>query len=216
MEGTFANDGRFNGGENTSIGLLINNKADLLLRPKSIFLNPDLIDYSKVMTSDDFFIAHYIYNNNLTINENFSLNQAISIFLISSDLIILFFLLYFASFIIGFIIFRRISYLRKYNFNIFYSNFFEFRFELTRKKLSPLSFILIFNLFYMFLIRNFLANEINSKRVIVNKENLIYNEDKLYSIDLNSCFGERSYAIKLFKNSGKFQEKKNKLIYFNF
>ena len=88
-----------------------------------------------------------------------------------------------------------------YSFDFFLLNLLRLQHRLI-KSASPLSLVLVFNLIFFFLLKNIIATTIKTNSVVVDKEGLLYSEDKIRSSKLNpACYVDDSKDIDFLRYS---------------
>ena len=113
----------------------------------------------------------------------------------------MFFISYISIFFL-YILYRK--YIGNLSYKLIYLNALHIRDDLLGNSLEGLScfkIALLFNLLFLFFVKQILENNINTSKIIVNKEVLIYDEKKIYTTNLRCCWMAKNQFIEYFKGS---------------
>lgn len=193
-------DGRImtNGSYNGVIGELEQNKADFTIKMENMLVDPDKVDITNVFEATDWLLGHYINVTSKKESSFLNYNHMIDTFVPSNFLLIEFISLVFLSFLIGsFLTIRK----KETDYKNYLFNFLHFSDEIVRKKPSSLSLLLLFNILFLFLTKQFLASNIKTSKVIVDREFLIFKDSKVYTTTMNCCFLQQNKDTDYFKFS---------------
>lgn len=174
-------------GRNTVVGMLERSLADFTIKVENMYVDPRVVDMSRVFAADDLLLSHYINGTKETNSKFLNYDQIVDIFVPSKSIFFEFVCLVLCSFLFGLTLQLMRKRRRRIPFDVYCINFFHLSDRILRQPRSPLSYLLLFNLLFFFLTKHFLANHINVNKVVVNKEVLLYDIPKIIETDKEIC-----------------------------
>ena len=142
------------------------------------FINQDLVDLSNVVFSQDIVMGHYIdEKSNRTSAIDLQILQ--NIFVPSLEFFFEYLALILFSFI--FIVVLKFGFKKKLKiFNFFYGVLSDHPSDASLKKCTSVGQLLLFNLLFLFFVKQILTNNVNTQKIVVDIENLLYSKEKIY------------------------------------
>lgn len=186
-------------GRNTVIGMLSRSLADFTVKVENQYVDPSVVDMSRVFGCDDLLLSHFV-NGTKEKNPKF-VDQIVDVFVPSKSLFVGFVGLVFASFLIGFALLLVIKKSRPISFNNYCMNFIFQSDKILRGRRSPLSYLLLFNLLFFFLTKHVVSNNIQTNRVVVDKDILLHDIQKIVETDMEFCLLLRNKDSDYFEQS---------------
>ena len=188
-------------GVNTVIGTLQRSLADLTIKSENMYVDTSVVDLSKVIGYEDLLLSHFVNGTKEKSPKFANYNQVVDMFVPSKSIFVEFVCLMLGSFLFGLALLKLLKKSRPITLETYCMNFVYLADRLMKEPRSPFSYLLLFNLFFFFLTKNFLTNNIKSERVVVNKEVLLYDEDKIVRTDWEFCLLMRNKDSDYFEQS---------------
>ena len=187
------------------------------------FINPDIIDVSNVVSSQDLTVGHHITKNNDTLKTSFDIAELTDIFVPSISFFVEYTSLILFSILIIFAFHQIAKKQRKVKINFRHINIVDLDRKLNKTLPFSLKFLLVFNVLFIFLVKNFITNNIKtskvsnfwtikykrknfnfqilSNQVIVDKEILLYDISKILSTKKKVCFFDDAKDVDIYRNA---------------
>ena len=168
-----------------------------------------MINFSSVVGSDDVVVGHFLDGQEVrTAKKSEELLAAVQIFVPSLAIFLEFLLMFFVSWLSSlaiFLIVRKVnqtSGISIISLKTFGLNLLFLRDDLNRSLVPVcLKYALLFNLVFFSLVKIVLSNNIQSSKVVVDKEALLYNENKIYTTKMRCCWFSKDGIFDFFHNS---------------
>ena len=141
------------------------------------FINPDLVDLSNVVMSQDIVLGHFIDEKS---NQTSAINLIIlkNIFMPSLEFLAEYLALILFSLI--FVLILKFGFKKNIQlFNFFYGALSEHG-DVLLRKCTSVSQLFLFNLLFLFFVKQILFNNVNTQKIVVDIENLLYSKEKIY------------------------------------
>ena len=199
-----------NGSFTGLLGYVASQKIDYLTYPNLQFIEQDnKIDFSSVLGTDDVIVGHFLDDQEArNTKKNEELFSTLLTFLPSPNILLEFLLLFLFTWLMSLVLFwiaRRLNQTNKRSIiplKIFGSNVLLLRDDLNHQLMPTcLKYSLLINLVLLGFVKIVLSNNIQSSKVVVDKENLLYNENKIYATKMRCCWFAKDNMFDLFKNS---------------
>ena len=173
------------------------------MRPNNMYLRTPLIELSNLIFSTDILVSHYI-DEKVKKEQLINVHAILDIFVPSYPFLfeylgLLAFSFFFAAALAAFLskgTKKRRSFKWLFSFDLLFNLFSQDNSFFKRS--TAVGQFFLFNLLFLFVVRNLLTNCIKTSRVIVDTQQLIDTEEKIYQVESYSCI-EIKITSALFK-----------------
>ena len=118
-----------------------------------------------MVSSEDMIVGHYITKNNDTLKTSFDIAEVTDIFVPSISFFVEYTSLILFSILIIFAFYQIANKQRKVKINFKHFDIVDLDSKLNKALPFSLKFLLVFNVLFIFLVKNFIANNIKTSRV---------------------------------------------------
>lgn len=199
-----------NGSFTGLIGHLVKQEVDYILSPNIQYIDHEnKIDFSSVVGAEDVVVGHFLDGQQARVAaRSEALLSAAQIFIPSLNIFLVLSLLFLLIWLLSLTLFLAIRVLNRTNrivsLKIVNLNLLFLRNDLNHKLVPVyLKYALLFNLVVLSFVKIILTNNIQSSKVVVDKETLLFAENKIYTTKMRCCWLAKDNLYNFFQNSRK-------------